>query len=98
MGPFATWLQHFFGFNSGTGNQSHYLFWSGAGSDLGELAIVGALLGLLRKHNCEVKGCWRLGRHSTDGGHTVCARHMPGGAPTHADVLAAHHAARKARQ
>lgn len=86
--------QHFFGFSSGGGNSSHYLFWSGAGSDLGELSIVAAVFSLvyalLRKHNCEVTGCWRIGRHDTAAGHTVCRRHHPDDSLTVEDVLSAH--------
>lgn len=86
---------HFLGVDDVSGRA--YAFWSGCGSDLGELAVVGALLGLLRKHNCAVAGCWRLGRYVTAAGHHVCARHHPDGAPTHAEVIAAHHAAKLTR-
>ena len=34
-----------------------YGFWSGFGSDIGELGIIGGLVGLLRHKNCHVKGC-----------------------------------------
>ena len=37
-----------------------YAFWSGFGSDLGELAIVGAIWHHL---NCHQDGCWRIARH-----------------------------------
>jgi len=47
-----------------------YAFWSGFGSDLGELAIVGAII---RHVNCHQKGCWRLGHHHT--GTVSCHRH-----------------------
>jgi hypothetical protein len=70
-------LAHVLGLDNGSATP--YLFWSGIGSDLGELAIVGVLAGMLRKHNCEVHRCWRLGRHSTDGGHMVCRKHHPDG-------------------
>lgn len=80
-----------FGVTNGSGHA--YLAWSGAGSDIGEITIIGGLAMVLRKHNCEVSGCWRLGRHDTAAGHTVCRRHHPDGAPTHADIVAAHHAA-----
>lgn len=69
------WLAHVLGLDSGSGGW--YLWWSGPGSDLGELAIAAALAGILRKHNCEVHGCWRLGRHRTPAGHMVCRRHHP---------------------
>lgn len=89
------WLQAFFGFTSGAGNQDHYLFWSGAGSDLGELAIIGGLISIYRRHTCEVHHCWRLGRHATAAGHVCCRRHHPDGHLTAAGITAAHHAARK---
>jgi hypothetical protein len=93
----ATQAQHFFGFEAGGGNGSHYLFWSGSGSDLGELSIVIAIFSLLyamlRKHNCEVHGCWRIGRHDTAAGHTVCRRHHPDGNLTAEQVVIAHNAA-----
>lgn len=93
----ATGSQHFFGFQGGGGNGSHYLFWSGVGSDISELTIVAALITLigtnLRKHNCEVHGCWRMGRHDTAAGHTVCRRHHPDDSLTAQDVIAAHQAA-----
>jgi hypothetical protein len=90
------WLLHFLGLDSASGTA--YLWWSGAGSDLAELAIVGGLISVYRRHNCEVARCWRLGRHDTAAGHTVCRRHMPGGAPTHGDVIEAHAAAQRARR
>lgn len=71
------WLLHFLGLDSASGPA--YLAWSGAGGDLGELAVVGALLTVVRKHNCEVRRCWRLGRHKTAAGHQVCRRHHPDG-------------------
>ena len=51
-----------------------YAWWSGAGSDLGELAIVGGLLALVRKHACHEPRCWRIGRHVVDGS-PWCDRH-----------------------
>lgn len=53
-----------------TGTGRWYNFWSGSGSDIGELAIVGALL---RHVNCHESGCWRLGHHIN--GTLVCKRH-----------------------
>lgn len=72
-----------------------YDFWSGFGSDISEFALaislVGVLYALLRRHNCHVHGCWRIGRHKVDGTeYVVCRRHHPTGAPTHEEVLQAH--------
>lgn len=84
------WLLHVLGVDDVSGRW--YAWWSGAGSDLGELAVVGALAAMVRKHNCEVHRCWRIGRHTTAAGHLVCARHHPGGAPSAEQVAHAHRA------
>ena len=85
----GAWIYWFFGFS---GSGSHYGFWSGAGSDVGELAILGAVVGMSRKHNCGVKGCWRLGVRQVHGTeHVVCHRHHPRPRPT-AESIAADHA------
>jgi hypothetical protein len=89
------WLWHFLGLDSASGTA--YLAWSGVLSDLGELAIIGALFGVYRKHNCEVARCWRLGRHTTAAGHQTCRRHHPEGPPSHQDVIEAHEAAKGER-
>lgn len=62
--------------HTGTVNEAGpwYAFWSGFGSDLGELAIVGGLAAMVRKHNCHRDGCWRIGRHVVDG-TPWCNRH-----------------------
>jgi hypothetical protein len=78
------WLPHILGIDNLSGRW--YGFWSGIGSDLGELAIVGGLVTLVRHRNCEVHHCWRLGRHPTDGGHMVCRKHHPDGHLKAADV------------
>ncbi len=55
-----------------------YQFWSGVGSDIGELAILGGVIGLWRQHNCHVHRCWRLSWHPhPQHGHPVCRRHHP---------------------
>jgi hypothetical protein len=79
----------------GTDNLSgpEYGWWSGAGSDLSELAIVGALVGLLRHRNCEVRRCWRLGRHQTAAGRHVCRKHHPDDHLTAERVIDEHRAA-----
>lgn len=64
-----------------------YGFWSGIG---GDLAFVAAPLVLLRKHNCHVRWCWRIGRHPVEGTTwTVCRKHHPDTHVTAADVLGA---------
>jgi len=88
-------LLHVLGLDDASGVP--YLAWSGFGGDLG---IVGALAALTwsfwRRHNCEVRGCWRIGRHQTAGGHHVCRCHHPDGEPS-AEHVAWHHLARRER-
>ena len=86
------WFAHFFGFDAGQGNGAHYLFWSGAGSDIAELAIIGGLWAMVRQRNCEVHRCWRLGRHAVEGtGLRVCRKHHPEGHLTAAGVRQRYH-------
>jgi hypothetical protein len=78
----STALQGFFGFQNNGGNGSHYLFWSGAGSDLAYLSFLGAGIAVYRKHNCAYHLCWRIGRHEfTDPQDNVkrllCWKHHP---------------------
>lgn len=90
-------LLHWLAVHTGTVNEAgpYYGFWSGFGSDIGEIAIIGGMVTIYRKHNCHVKGCWRIARHPVPGtDFIVCRRHMPGGAPSHQDVLDAHNAAK----
>lgn len=58
-------LAHMLGIDNEAGR--FYAFWSGFGSDIGELALIGAVLGMFRKHNCHSPGCWRIGRHLVNG-------------------------------
>lgn len=81
------WLLHVLGVDNLSGRW--YGFWSGFGSDVGEAGIVAALAAQVRRHNCHVRGCWRVGRHQV--GTTswiVCGRHHPAGAPRRDQVLA----------
>lgn len=85
-------LFHFFGLDDGSGTA--YLFWSGSGSDISELGILGALLAHARAFNCEVHGCWRPGHRTTAAGHRVCGRHgKPLGKLTHHHLMRLHHEA-----
>jgi hypothetical protein len=88
------WLFWLFGL--GNGSSSQYLFWSGIGSDLTELAIVGGLITMVRPRNCEIHRCWRLGRHQSAAGHRLCRKHHPDDVLTVEDAHAAHEAARDA--
>lgn len=71
------WLSHHLGMDNGSGG--YYLWWSGAGSDLSEVALLGAAAGMLHQWNCHERGCWRVGRMVTveENGHHFrrCRRH-----------------------
>lgn len=71
-----------------------YNFWSGFGSDVGEVVIIGGLVQLYRKHSCHVRGCWRISRHPVEGTpYVVCTRHhptVPTGGATVEEIHAAH--------
>jgi hypothetical protein len=88
-------LLHFFGLDNASGVA--YLAWSGIIGDAGLFAAVAAFVfhGTVsyRHKQCEVHRCVRVGRHVTAANHRVCRKHSPTGAPTHAEVIAAHHAA-----
>lgn len=55
-----------------------YLFWSGIGADFSELALIAPLYVMVRKHNCHIHRCWRVGRHPVVGtDYIVCRKHHP---------------------
>lgn len=89
------WLIHVLGIDYGLpyGHWNWYNAWSGFGSDVGEVAILGGLISWARHANCEVHGCWRLGRHQTAAGHKVCRVHHPDDHLTAEAVRDAHEAA-----
>ena len=67
------WLRHYFGLDSASGDP--YLFWSGAGADL---AYLGILWALVRKHTCHQPRCWRIGHLPVQGTpYVTCRRHHP---------------------
>jgi hypothetical protein len=82
------WLSHWLGMDGSDTTAA----WGGFLSCLGYLGIIGTML---RRHQCEVGGCRRIVRHTTDGGHKVCTRHMPGGAPTARQVVDKHEGAQR---
>lgn len=71
-----------------------YGLWSGFGGALPDVLIFSAMAGWYWHKNCHVHHCWRVGRHPA-GPYVVCRRHLPGGAPSHEDVIAAHEAAKR---
>jgi hypothetical protein len=55
-----------------------YQFWSGIGSDVGEVTLVGLVMVWWRHHNCHVYRCWRLSWHPhPDHKHPVYRHHHP---------------------
>lgn len=89
-------LQHWLAVHTGTVNESgpYYGFLSGAGSDIGEVTLIGAVIGTYKHNNCASPHCFRLGRHPTaDGLHRLCRHHHPdlmGKKRTLAEIHAAH--------
>ncbi len=77
-----------------------YQFWSGIGSDLGEVAIIGGLITIVRHLNCHARGCWRLGGHQVVGTpFRTCRKHhphVPEGGATAEQIAAAGHRASQA--
>jgi hypothetical protein len=79
-------LEHWISYHTGTTtvhpNPVFYNFWSGFGSDLGEVTLIttvgiGVYTGV-RKANCHTKGCWRIGHHPLEGTpYHLCAHHHP---------------------
>ena len=65
--------------HTGTVNESgpYYGFWSGFGSDIGEVTLLTGMFIGLRHINCQEKGCWRIG-HNVEGSPTrACHKHHP---------------------
>lgn len=56
---------HWLAVHLGIVNESgpYYGFWSGSGSDIGELALLGGVFGLYWHHTCHTDGCYWPGRH-----------------------------------
>ena len=62
-GAVAAHLATFFGFSNGDGNGSHYLFFSGSGSNLAYLGAAWAAFIYYRKNNCKRSWCPLIGQH-----------------------------------
>lgn len=85
---FWHWLVAVTGSDAGLspGRWSFYGFWSGFGSDLGEVTLLAFVLAAVRRHVCHARGCWRAGRHrwedpSTGVSWVLCSRHHPDADP-----------------
>ena len=74
------WIVHPLGYCTGNVHLvvrcKGYNFWSGIGSDLGEVTLLTAVIATYWHHTCHVSRCWRLGRFAH--GHLkLCAHHHP---------------------
>jgi len=100
MGAIWHWILHFTGTLPLVPNAT-YNFWSGFGSDIGEVAIISALITIVRHQNCGVKGCYRFGRHEYEMNgvkHKLCRTHHPGIDEKHrmtSEEVTAHYAANR---
>jgi hypothetical protein len=92
-GPALLSLGHLVGSDGG----GWYNFWSGLGADIGGLTILGGAIGVYRKHNCHVHGCWRIAKQQVVGtSWVVCHHHHPEGRPSAEQVAAVHSKIRSA--
>ena len=85
------WL--WFAIHTGTYNEPgpYYGFFSGFGSDITEVLLLGGIVQIYRRHNCVTKGCYRLGRHQVGNTHLkTCPKHTSAG--DHAKLMADHKA------
>lgn len=108
---FWHWLVHVTGSDYGLpyGHFSFYDLLSGSASDLGELALIGAILGAFaawyRRNNCHVASCRRISHRQVSGLddhgqpviYHICRRHNPVAPPSAEDIHRHHHALRRAR-
>lgn len=73
------WLVHILGIDNMSGRW--YGFWSGFGSDIGQITLVGALAAFYRRHTCHVdtpRYCWRWAAHPVAGTpYRACKKHHP---------------------
>ena len=94
-------LRHWFALHTGIlngGPDKYYNFWSGFGSDLGEVTLITAVgIGVytgVRKVNCHTRGCWRIGHHRLDGTPYILCRHhhpdVPSTGASHEHILEQH--------
>ena len=72
-----SWIQHALGFDGG----DFYNFYSGFGSAVGSITLLGGLWSFLRQRRCQVDGCRHAGKMKV-GEWTVCPQHHPEGPVT----------------
>jgi hypothetical protein len=66
---------------------------------IADVTLLGGAYAIARKHNCHVRGCWRVGRAAVEGtNYIVCGKHHPHAKPSAEKVLADHHAAMDRRK
>lgn len=53
-----------------------YQFWSGIGSDFGEITLVVGIAAWWHHNNCIMKGCYRKGHKDPEHGHPICKKHQ----------------------
>lgn len=83
------WFLHVTGSDNTSG--IYYGFWSGFGSDLGEVTLLAAIVIGFRRINCHVRHCWRIGKYEVKGTpYKVCRKHhpdVPTGGVTHEELF-----------
>lgn len=73
------WIGHLLG----TDGKGYYDFYSGFAQAVGSIALLGGVAAFVHRHNCHVKGCWRLGKARVQGTEwVVCHHHHPDGHAT----------------
>lgn len=77
LGPSSLW--HWVEVHTGTVNEAgpYYGFFSGFGSDVGEVTLFFGIAAAYRHHNCHVKGCLFLGKPVTGTPYVACPKHHP---------------------
>lgn len=65
--------------HTGTVNESgpYYGFFSGFGSDIGEVTVITGVALLIWHMNCHTPGCKRLTRQTTPDGYKLCRKCLP---------------------
>ena len=61
---------------------------------LADITLLGGAYAIARRHNCHVKGCWRIARAQVLGtSYVVCRKHHPHDKPTAQTIIDAHNQA-----
>lgn len=73
-----SWLGTVLGISNEAG--PYYAFWSGFGSDIGEVTLIASVVVFYKHHTCHVDRCWRLAKvgHGHEGTEVkLCRKHHP---------------------